>query len=202
MTTPFTKNNITDHLGWISELVKFELSSSSSNTFSSLNTLDPRQAIEESTIDLLEELKDIFTNFARIFNSHSENNSKFSEVKIYNITNTAADFMLFRNNTKLVFANTAHGIINISFQKHQRSSLKVDSDNNSIQTSSKDLIAQLGAFNDVIWTFQGEKVDLNKLAKFYFIEFIKHSKEEKKPSQNELILEQIKALLQDKGINL
>lgn len=203
MSATTTRNNLLPNdITWIHELAKNELNPEAANIFNQMNQFDPKQLIEESTIQLLEDLRDLFSDYCRVFNSYSENNSKYTEAKIYGITNTPADFMLFRNNVKLVFSNTAHGIVGIAFNQHQRADLSVDGSNNTGKSSSRDLIAQLGPFNDVTWTFQGEKVSAERLVKFYFIEFVKASRIEKKDSSNQLLLKQIKALLQEKGIDL
>lgn len=193
-------------LDWVHELAKNELNPEAANIFNTVNQFDPKQIIEESTIDFLEQLRELFTAHARVFNGYSETNSKFSEMKIFGITNTPADFMLFRNNVKLVFANTAHGIINATFTQHMRGDLAVDGGTAAGQSDTKrqsqDIIAQIGPFLDVIWTYQGEKVNPNRLVKYYFVEFVKASRLAKRSSPNQLLLKQIKALLQDQGIDL
>lgn len=186
-------------MDWVHELAKNELNPEAANIFNSVNQFDPKQIIEESTIEYLEELRDLFQAFARIFNSYSEG-AKFSDIKIYGITNTPADFMLFRNNVKLVFANTAHGIINATFTQHDREQMSVDP--TKLVKQSQDIIAQIGPFMDVTWTYQGEKVNPMRLVKYYFVEFIKSSRVARKGSPNQLLLKQIKALLQDQGIDL
>ena len=193
-------------MDWVHELAKNELNPEGANLFNTVNQFDPRRIIEESTMEFLEDLRDYFTAYIRTFNSYSEGNGKFSDVKIYGITNTPADFMLFRNNVKLVFANTAHGIINATFTQHTRGDPSVDGAQSAqadgIPNPSQDIIAQLGPFLDVSWTYQGEKVNPEKLVKYYMVEFVKASRAERKVSSNQLLLKQIKALLQDKGIDL
>jgi hypothetical protein len=192
-------------MDWVHELARNELNPEAANIFNAVNQFDPKQIIEESTIEFLENLRELFTAFSKSFNSYSENSGKFSEIKIYGITNTPADFMLFRNNVKVVFANTAHGIINATFTQHHRDSMAVDGTSSNSRESLKqtqDIIAQLGPFMDVSWTYQGEKVNPERLVKYYMIEFVKASRIARKGSANQLLLKQIKALLQDQGIDL
>lgn len=184
-----------DDLGWIHELAKNEINPDPNSAINGISSLDPKQLIEESTIQYLEELRDLFTAYAKAFNSYSENNARFSDAKIFGITNTPADFMVFRNNVKLVFANTAHGIISATFTQHSP-------DGQNTQKQSHDIIAQMGPFMDVSWTYQGEKVNPERLVKYFFVEFAKASRVVKKSSANQMLLKQIKALLQDQGIDL
>jgi hypothetical protein len=195
-----SRNILPAEMDWVHELAKNELNPEASNIFNTVNQFDARQVIEECTIEFLEELRELFTVFAKAFNGYSESNAKFSDIKIYGITNTPADFMLFRNNVKLVFANTAHGIINATFTQHNREDLTADP--SKAQRQSQDIIAQIGPFMDVSWTYQGEKVNPMRLVKYYMVEFVKASRMARKGSQNHLLLKQIKALLQDQGIDL
>ncbi|MBI3543594.1 MAG: hypothetical protein HY075_10005 [Deltaproteobacteria bacterium] len=187
-------------MDWVHELAKNELNPEAANIFNTVNQFDPKQIIEESTIEFLEKLRELFTAYTRTFNGYSDSNAKFSDMKIFGITNTPADFMIFRNNVKLVFANSAHGIINATFTEHQRNDLATPG--NEARKQSQDIIAQIGPFLDVVWTYQGEKVNPNRLVKYYFVEFVKASRIARKSSPNQLLLKQIKALLQDQGIDL
>ncbi len=210
---------------WVHELAKNEVRPEEANIFNRVNQFDPRQLIEESTIEFLEELRDLFTMNIKVFNNYSENNTKFSEIKIYGISQTPADFMLFRNNTKLVFSNSAHGIISAVFSQHsgaQNDSARGTSKDLSSASSGgaltgssvlrdsygpgknqQDIMAEVGPFLDIRWAFQGESVRPERLVKFYFIEFIKASRTLRKDkSPNQLLLKQIKALLKDEGLDL
>lgn len=197
-------------LGWIHELAKGDINPDAPNLFDAADRFDPKQVIEESTIQFLEELRDLFTIYIKVFNSYNEGGARFSDVKLYGVANTPADFMLFRNNIKLVFANTAHGLISATFIQHSRGGVAVDGahvDQSKIVAGARDnqdIIAQLGAFLDVRWTFQGEKVNPEQLVKYYFVEFVKLSRQASTGSRsaNQQLLKQIKALLQDKGIDL
>lgn len=187
---------------WVHELARNELNPEAANIFNTVNQFDPKQIVEESTISFLEDLRDLFTSFIKVFNGYSDANQKFSDVKIFGITNTPADFMVFRNNVKLVFSNSAHGIINATFTQHQKTEVNVAGMLPDSSKQSHDIIAQMGPFMDVTWTYQGEKVNPERVVKYFFVEFVKASRVAKKVSQNQQLLQQIKALLQDKGIDL
>src|SRR5207244_4300493 len=107
-----------------------------------------------STIEFLSELRDQFTEFVRVFNVYSENGTRFHEVKIYNLANSAADFMVFRNQIKLLVANSAHGVIQISFAQHVRNTLAINgqspaTSNAPIGPGTQELLAQVGPFRNV-----------------------------------------------------
>lgn len=197
--------------GWIHELARAEIHPDAEKLLQLGKSFDPQQLVEESTIDFLTEMREKFGEFTRVFNGYSENGVRFQDMKVYAVTQTAADFMLFRNQVKLIFSNSAHGVIQISFAQHVRGALAIDgfdqkslgSPGYSIGGQSQDLLAQIGPFRDIFWTFQGEKVLPEQVSKFYFAEFAKITRGTKRSQAgNQLLLDQIKALLQEKGLDL
>lgn len=200
--------------GWIHELARAEVHPDAERLLQLGGSFDPHQLIEESTIDFLTELKEHFNEYIRTFNAYSESGTKFQDIKIYNTAQTAADFMIFRNGVKLIVANTAHGVIQLSYAHHVRGTLSVDGQVHGAgaQASAaggiggpqpQDLLAQIGPFREVFWTFQGEKVRPEQVAKFYFTEYTRMTREgTRSRSSNRLLLDQIKALLQEKGLDL
>jgi len=199
--------------GWIHELARRELIPEADAVLGLGATTDTQQLVEESAIELLTDLREQLTQYIRSFNSYSESASRFQEIKIYTLANTAADFMLFRNQVRLVFANTSHGVIQISFSQHRgglsqsesASSIGISSSTSGagIPVTSAELLAQVSPFRDVYWTFQGEKVSAEQIAKFYFGEFCRSTRDQRRAkSGNQVLLDQIKALLQEKGLEL
>lgn len=198
------KDVLPNQTGWLHELAKAEIHPDAEKLLQLGRSLDPQQKVEESTIDFLTELREHFTDFARIFNGYSEGGTRYAEAKVYSVAQTAADFMIFRNQVKLVVSNTAHGMIQFSFSRHLGGGLSIDGQGQSAQEArAQELLAQVGPFRDVHWTFQGEKVDPEAVAKFYFAEFIRATRDSKKSTRsNQALLEQIKTLLHEKGLEL
>jgi hypothetical protein len=208
------KDVLPSQQGWIHELARGEIHPDADRLLQLGKSFDPQQLVEESSIDFLTELRECFNEYARVFNAYSEGGSKFQEIKVYSLAQTAADFMVFRNQVKLVIANTAHGVIQMSFSQHVRGTLAVDGQvqaiagvsaaaGSEVDGKSHDLLAQVGPFRDVYWTFQGEKITPEQVAKFYFAEFARATRDTRRSrTSNQLLLDQIKALLQEKGLDL
>jgi hypothetical protein len=201
------KDLLPSQQGWIHELARAEVHPDAERLLQLGKSFDPQQLVEESTIDFLTELRELFNEYARVFNAFAEAGTKFQEIKVYSVAQTAADFMIFRNQIKLVVANSAHGVIQIAFAQHARGTINVDGQ--MVQGSqqqaghSQDLLAQVGPFRDVYWTFQGEKVTPEQVARFYFAEFARTTRDTRRSrSGNQLLIDQIKALLQEKGLDL
>ncbi|MBI4925795.1 MAG: hypothetical protein HY843_07715 [Bdellovibrio sp.] len=198
--------------GWIHELARSEINPEADKILGLGQSFEPTQLVEESTVDFMMELRECFMDFARILNSYSENGTRFQEVKVYSVAQTPCDFMVFRNQMKLVFSNSAHGVIQMSFAQHNRSTVAIDGQlqnaantpsGNSTLPVAQELLTQVGPFRDVYWTFQGDKVSAEQVAKFYFAEFICISRDTKKSKLNQqVLLEQIKNLLEEKGLSL
>jgi hypothetical protein len=196
--------------GWLHELAKAEIHPDAEKLLQLGRSFDPQQLVEESTIEFLTELRECFNEYARLFNTYSENGNKFQDIKVYSVAQTAADFMLFRNQIKLIFSNSSHGVIHIAFAQHMRGSFAVNGQdhassagNTLISSQPQDLLAQVGPFRDVFWTFHGEKVSPDQVSKFYFAEFAKVTRDSKRSkSGNQVLIDQIKALLQEKGLDL
>lgn len=190
--------------GWIHDLARAETHPDAERLLGLGANLDPHQIVEEETVRFLSELRERFGEMARVFNSYSEAGARFSELKIYSVAQTAADFMLYRNQLKLIVSNSAHGVIALGFANHARSPFAFDGANpESSGLKTQELLAQIGPFRDVKWTFQGEAVKPEQIAKYYFAEFVRSTRERKASSgQNQALLEQIKALLGDNGIQL
>lgn len=204
------KDVLPSQQGWIHELARGEIHPDAERLLQLGKSFDPQQLVEESTIDFLTELREHFNEYSRIFNVYSEGGAKFQEIKVYSLAQTAADFMMFRNQVKLVVANAAHGVIQLSFSHHVRGALAVDGQMQAgnvpvseMDGKSQDLMAQVGPFREVYWTFQGEKVAPEQVARFYFAEFARVTRDARRSrATNQVLLDQIKALLQEKGLDL
>jgi hypothetical protein len=185
--------------GWIHELARAEASPEADALYQINRVSAPEQAIEESTVEFLTDLRAFFQEYVRIFNALSEAGKKFYEIKVFNLTQGAADFMVYRNGIKLIVANTTQGVIQISYDKHV-----VNGTTSELSVPHADeILAQLGAFGSVHWMYRSEKVESEQVAKHFFADFTRITREQKKARPNQkVLLEQIKALLLEQGMSL
>jgi hypothetical protein len=161
-----------DH-GWIHDLVRGEMHPEADRLLqAAAGGADPQKQIEEATLHFLSELREQFVDYIRIFNGYSEAGVRFQEAKVYSIAQTAADFMIYRNQVKLLVTNASHGVIQLQFAQHQRAGQSAGAGAPSAP-QAHELLAQMGPFGDVSWTYQGEKVRASQIARFYFGEFIR-----------------------------
>jgi hypothetical protein len=191
---------------WIHDLAKAELHPQAERLLDLARTHDPQRLVEESTVEFLTALRERFTDHARVFNAYSESGSRFQEIKVYAVANTAADFMVFRNQVKLVVTNSAHGVIQFTFSRHVPVPITVDGQNAAEAAGApgaQEILAQVSPFREVFWTYHGEKVRPEELARFYFTEFTRSTRAPARSrATNQLLLDEIKSLLKEKGLDL
>lgn len=157
---------------WLKRLVESESELLRTGSGDLVSHQDHRKVVEEATAEFMGNLKEEFLRCADLFNSYRGGSHLPNAVKVFAISNTQSDFILFRNTLKLVISNPALGVINFSFVSRTASFAKP-------QVKSKregyDLIAQLFPFNDLAWTFHGERIRAEAIVRFMFTEFVKSS---------------------------
>ncbi len=160
-------------IDWIKELIEAEQKMEESGIVDVAPTFDHQRNLESESITLLNRLKDIFIDHSAIYNKMR--GASVGGVKIYGISKTQADFMLFRNGFKLFFSMKRPGVI--ASQVHYYGTDVLSPQNTAVDSmAQEDLIeARLGAFDEVIWTYQEQPVNLEYLGKYYFTRFIKAS---------------------------
>jgi hypothetical protein len=192
---------------WLHELARAEVYPEADRLLNLQSSLDPHQLVEESTIEFLTELRKAFSEYARLFNSYSDDGNRFQPIKIYSLAGTAADFMIFRNQVKLMVSNSSHGLIQFRFARHVHTSVMIDGQSHNKDQDefgeAEQLTAEMGPFRRIFWTFQAEKVEPIEVAKFYFAEFVRTTRDMQSSRQNnQILLQQIKSFLQEKGLDL
>src|ERR1017187_1241476 len=88
------------NLEWVKDLVESELRMEETGMIDIASIPDETRDLQTKTNVFLKEIKENFIEYATAFNNMK--NSTVGGVKIYGITNTLADFMLFRNGYKLL----------------------------------------------------------------------------------------------------
>lgn len=201
MSASFRDARASFNTQWIHDLARAETHPEADKLMSESSAYDPNRRIQEATHEFMQEVKEAFTEYSRAFNAYSENGTKFADLKIYSVAQTECDFMLFRNQLKLVVSNISHGVISFSFSKHIKSHY-VGTESEKEFPPAQELLAELGPFRDVKWMFRGQHVEAYQVAKFYFAEFLRITRQKNATHSQAVLLEQIKSLLQERGIDL
>ncbi len=161
-----------DKLSWIKDLVRAEQQMEESGMVDFSVGFDPDKHLFSETIHFLEDLKSIFVECATSFNQMKGTN--LGRVKIYGISNTHADFMLFRNGFKLIFSMKEPGVLGIRYQ--YAGSNFVSQQSQQETTEEEDfLYAKWGPFGDLEWTYQDQSIKEDYLVRYYLTRFIRES---------------------------
>ncbi len=159
------------NLDWVRELVESERRMEETGIIDISAMQDEQKDLHDKTIEYLKSLKEVFMDYTTAFNNMK--NSPIGTVKIYGISNTATDFMLFRNGYKLLFSAIAPGRIAMSFQSQTPSLMP--SMNPLAAAAEEYLDAQMGAFGEITWTYRGAVVNPDSLVRYYSTRFIRDS---------------------------
>lgn len=163
-----------DKLNWIKNLVTAEMQMEESGMVDFSQSFDPEEALFSETVGYLGDLKAAFVEAASAFNQLK--GSTVGRIKIYGISNTEADFMLFRNGFKLIFSMIQPGKISIRFV-HIGAAFVTDQINDTNSSSQREdlLESQWGAFGDLVWVYQNKEIKIEYLVRFYLSRFIRES---------------------------
>src|SRR5690606_40366489 len=88
-------------LDWIKDLVEAEQKLQESCMVDFTAGYNPDASLKDETIKFLNQIKELFIDYSTVFNKYR--GLAVGGVKIYGISKTQADFMLFRNGFKLFF---------------------------------------------------------------------------------------------------
>ena len=162
---------------WIENLALDEINMEESGVINFSEHLDPMHMLEVSSVEFMEKLKERFEIYMTKFNElRSNQNDQSRLIKMFKISNTVNDFMLFRNSLKLVVARRAPDVISLGFLSNSGGlfAARLNYEPNSA-AKIHEIKAHVGPFNNIYWKFAGENVDIDSLVRHYLTEFVKHS---------------------------
>ncbi|MCY4643116.1 MAG: hypothetical protein OXB88_00705 [Bacteriovoracales bacterium] len=161
---------------WIENLALDELNMDEAGIVHFDDHLNIDRILEESSLDLMNKIRDLVEVYTIRFNQYRGEKAQGSQIKIFKISNTINDFMLFRNSLKLVFARKSGDVISVGFVSNT-GGLYAARLNRSEPALNKahEIRAGVGPFNKVTWRFQGELLDTPAMVRHYMTEFIKNS---------------------------
>lgn len=154
-----------DKLSWIKELVRAEQRMEESGVVDFGAGFDPQSILVSESVGFLNELKASFVEASSSFNQLK--GSAVGRVKIYGISNTQADFMLFRNGFKLIFSLKEPGLLGIRFHYVGAQFMTMSDDGQKVPQEEDLIQARWGAFGDLVWTYQEQPLKLDYLVKYY-----------------------------------
>jgi len=102
---------------WIENLALEEITMEESGVVNFSEHLNPMHMLEASSVEFMENLKEKFEIYLTKFNElRAHQDDKTKTIKMFKISNTVNDFMLYRNSLKLVVARRSPDVISIGFR--------------------------------------------------------------------------------------
>jgi hypothetical protein len=160
------------NLDWIRNLVESERKMEETGIID-ISVNDDNRDLQEKTQEFLREIKENFSDYVTAFNNMK--NSTLGTVKIYGISNTVTDFMLFRNGYKLLFSALSPGRIAISFQSQTSSFLPQANAHLNAPSAEETIDASVGPFGELTWTYRNSAINSDYLVRYYLSRFIRES---------------------------
>ena len=164
---------------WVENIALEEINMEESGIVVMNDHLNPAIYLEESSIKFLDQIRDLFEFYLTRFNEFRGGITSGSHIKLFKISNTVNDFMLFRNSLRLIFARKANDVISIGLLINSKDVLAPrlpgEDENSFSHGSAHEIRAHIGAFNKISWRFQGEEVDVDAMVRHYLTEFIRQS---------------------------
>lgn len=169
---------MTDRISWIRDLVKSEEQMENSGMIDMAIGAESEQGLTQETLAYLQQLKNSFIDTAQTFNELK--GSSLGRVKIYGIAKTQADFMLFRNGFKMIFSMKSPGAISVRFNfigptNYMPTQIPTNLSSTAPLMNEILIEAQLAAFGDLAWSYQGQSVKIETVVKYHMSLFIRES---------------------------
>ena len=158
-----------ESLSWVKDLVRVEQEMEESGVVVASTGFNPEKQLYTETTLFLRSLKSLFVDATTAFNQMKT--SPMGRLKVYNISQTQSDFMIFRGGFKLIFGMKRPGTVVIRFNRAVGLNLNADS-----PSSEEELLtAKWGPFGDLVWTYNGQPIKKDYLVKYYMTCFVHES---------------------------
>lgn len=155
---------------WIKDLVRLEQDMEAKGQISLPESHPSVEQLTEHTIEFMRQLRTAFTAHSAVFN-HMK--GFLGSLKIYGIADTQSDFMLFRHGHKLIFSIREPGLISVRMKFNDQ--LLNNSKNTPTEEPADFIKGEWGPFNELKWTYNDQKINIDYLIRYYMTVFVKNS---------------------------
>lgn len=159
---------------WIKELVLAEQEMEAEGMVDLSFSQDSQKNLELESIQFLRDLKTAFTQACIEFNQLKGSQQAVGTIKLYGVSKTMADFMLFRNSHKLIFSLIQPGVIQVS--SSQMPSVYVPGQDTQFFGGIQHILkAQWGPFEELRWTYNDAEIQIDHMVRYYLKLFVRNS---------------------------
>jgi hypothetical protein len=158
---------LTSDQSWASALALEERRMERNGTVDCASHFQKPEMLRARTKEFLLSLQKLFRQEIELFNEARL--SPAHHIHIYKINNTEADFLLYRNRHKLMVSGARAGKILFAFNQYMGAVYSPS------QGAAIEIDAVWGAFDQLHWTFKGERAHTADLVRYFVTEFVKQS---------------------------
>ncbi|MBS1984182.1 MAG: hypothetical protein JST16_08415 [Bdellovibrionales bacterium] len=152
---------------WAADLALEERRMERSGTVDYTNSYQKQDILRARTREFTSLLQKTFREHIEVFNESRR--SPAHHIHVYRVSNSDEDFMLYRNHVKLVVSGSRAGRIVFAFNQYMGQIFA------PTQTPVVEVEASWGPFDQLFWSYKGERVQLMDLVRYFTTEFVRQS---------------------------
>lgn len=152
---------------WSAELALEERKMEREGVVDFTNTYHKQEILKRRTAEFAVHLQENFRQQVEIFNEARRSASHL--IHVYKVSQSEGDFMLFRNGVKLVVSGQRSGKIIFAFNQYLGQIFA------SNQAPVLELEAAWGPFDQLFWSYKGERVQVLDIVRYFLTEFARQS---------------------------
>jgi hypothetical protein len=152
---------------WAAELAFDERRAERLGIVDFTNAYRKQELLKTRTLEFMSVLQNSFREHIELFNEARRNPGL--AINIYKVSKTAEDFMLFRNGVKLIVSGQRAGLVSFAFNQYVGQLFAPN------QQAMTEVEASWGPFEQLYWSFKGERVQILDLVRYFMTEFVRQS---------------------------
>lgn len=152
---------------WSAELAMDERRMEREGAVDFTNTYHKQEILKRRTAEFTVHLQETFRQQVEIFNEARRSPSHM--IHVYKVSQSEGDFMLFRNGVKLIVSGQRSGKVIFAFNQYLGQIFA------SNQAPVIELDAAWGPFDQLFWSFKGERVQVLDIVRYFMTEFSRQS---------------------------
>jgi hypothetical protein len=154
-------------LNWIEDLALAERQAERTGVVDFTNSYQKQDLLKARTREYTAQLSKSFREAIENFNALRK--APAHAIQFYRVSKTAEDFMIFRNGVKLVISGARAGRVLFAFNQYLGQIFA------PTQSAAIEIEADWGPFDQLFWSYKGERVNVDELVRYFLTEFSRQS---------------------------
>lgn len=152
---------------WVEELALAERRAERTGVVDFTNSYQKQELLKQLTREFTSELSKAFRESVEKFNHLRK--APAHAIQFYRVSKTADDFMIFRNGVKLIVSGARAGRVLFAFNQYMGQIFA------PTQSASIEIEADWGPFDQLFWSYKGERVRIEEIVRYFMTEFTRQS---------------------------